>query len=131
MLANDVASGLENIGASMGWSKIGVATEQSALNSAQAAANSGKAVVAAKKGRTDSAGVTHPGHVVLIIPGTAQRYDFDDTVNGYAVAFRWGTLVAPNSASFFLDRPDRFFIGCPLSATWQAPDGVGLYSKPY
>src|SRR5437016_5068379 len=118
MLANDIASGLENTGASMGWSKIGLATEQSALNNAQAAANSGKAVVAAKKGRVDAAGVTHPGHVVLIIPGAAQRYDFDDTVNGHAVAFRWGTLVAPNSASFFLDRPDKFFIGCPLSATW-------------
>lgn len=130
MLANDIASGLENTGASMGWSKIGVATDQNALNKAQAAANAGKAVVAAKKGRVDGAGVTHAGHVVLIIPGTAQNYDFDDVVNGRQVAFRWGTLVAPNSASFFLDRPDKFFIGCPLSATWQAPDGVGLYSKP-
>ena len=51
-----------------------------------------------EKDVTHPAGVTHPGHVVLIIPGTAQRYDFDDTVNGHAVAFRWGTLVAPNSA---------------------------------
>jgi len=125
MLANDIASGLENTAASMGWSKIGMATDQGALDRAQAAANSGKAVVAAKKGHD-----SHAGHVVLIIPGTAQRYDFDDTVKGNAVAFRWGTLVAPNSASFFLDRPDKFFIGCPLSATWQAPDGVGLYSKP-
>jgi hypothetical protein len=130
MLANDIASGLENTGASMGWSKIGVATDQGALNNAQAAANAGKAVVAARMGRVDAGGVTHPGHVVLIIPGTAQRYDFTDTVNGHEIAFRWGTLVAPNSASFFLDRPDKFFIGCPLSATWQAPDGVGLYSKP-
>jgi hypothetical protein len=130
MLANDIASGLENTAASMGWSKIGMATDQAALNNAQTAANAGKAVVAARKGRVDNAGVTHAGHVVLIIPGTAQRYDFDDTVNGHAVAFRWGTLVTPNSASFFLDRPDKFFIGCPLSATWQAPDGVGLYSKP-
>lgn len=129
MLANDIASGLENTAAALGWSKIGVATDQGALNSAQTLANDGKPVVAAKKGRqVDGAPIA--GHVVLIIPGTAQRYDFDDTVKGKVVPFRWGKLITPNSASFFLDRPDKFFLGCPLSATWQAPDGIGLYSKP-
>jgi hypothetical protein len=125
MLANDIASGLENNGASMGWKKIGVATDQSALFNAQDFANAGKPVVAARLGRLDGA-TRHPGHVVLIIPGTAQNYDFDDA----GVAFSWGSLVAPNSASFFLDRPDKFFMGCPLSATWQRPDDVGLYYKP-
>jgi len=48
---------------------------------------------------------------------------------GASVAPRWGELVTPNSASFFLDRPDKFFLGCPLSPTWQKPDGAGLYLK--
>ena len=127
MLANDIASGLEQ--PALGWKKIGVATDQSALDRAQVLANSGKPVVAARLGRLDG-GVRHPGHVVLIIPGKAQKYDFEDIVNNTPVAFQWGQLVAPNSASFFLDRPDKVFFGCPLSATWQKPDGVGLYYKP-
>jgi len=128
MLANDIASGLEKAAPSVGWTKIGVATDQSALDMAQAHANSGKPVVAARLGRLDGE-IRRPGHVVLIIPGTAQKYDFDDVVNNKPVVFQWGKLVAPNSASFFLDRPDKFFFGCPLSATWQRPDGVGLYYK--
>jgi hypothetical protein len=129
MLANDIASGLENTAASMGWSKIGVATDQSALDKAQGYANSGKPVVAARLGRLDGE-IRHPGHVVLIIPGTAQKYEFEDVVKNKTIKFQWGDLVAPNSASFFLDRPDKFFFGCPLSATWLKPDGVGLYYKP-
>jgi hypothetical protein len=128
MVANDIANGLEVPG-NAGWTKIGLATNQGSLSRAQDLANSGKPVVAARLGRQDGA-VRHAGHVVLIIPGTAQKYDFDDIVNGNPVAFAWGDLVTPNAASFFLDRPDKFFLGCPLSATWQKPDGVGLYYKP-
>jgi hypothetical protein len=89
MLANDIASGLENTAASIGWSKIGVATDQSALDKAQAYANSGKPVVAARLGRLDGE-IRHPGHVVLIIPGTAQKYDFEDVVNNKTIKFQWG-----------------------------------------
>src|SRR5262249_464819 len=128
MVANEIANGLEVPG-NAGWTKIGFATDQASLSRAQDLANSGKPVVAARLGRLDGA-VRHPGHVVLIIPGTAQKYDFDDVVNGTPVAFGWGNLVTPNAASFFLDRPDKFFLGCPLSATWQKPDGIGLYYKP-
>jgi hypothetical protein len=60
--------------------------------------------------------------VALIIPGTAQAYAFD--------GFQWGDLRTPNTASFFLDQPNRFFVGCPLSAVWKKPDLVGLYYKP-
>jgi hypothetical protein len=125
MLANDIASGLEVPGNTPGWLKVGLATDQSALSRAQDFANAGEPVIAARLGRLD-AGVRHPGHVVSIIPGTAQKYDFDDVVNGNAIVFGWGNLVTPNAASFFLDRPDKMFLGCPLSATWQKPDGVGL-----
>jgi len=128
MIANDIANGLE-VSGNAGWTKIGLATDQASLTKAQDLANSGRPVVAARLGRLDGA-LRHAGHVVLIIPGTAQKYDFDDVVNGKSVVFGWGALVPPNAASFFLDRPDKFFLGCPLSATWQKPDGVGLYYKP-
>lgn len=120
MLANDIVNGLEMPG-NAGWKKIGVATQQDALNKAQELANEGKAVVVARKGPVVD-GARRPGHVALILPGTAQNYAFD--------GFSWGGLVAPNSASFFLDRPDRMFFGCPLSAVWKKPDDVGLYYKP-
>ncbi len=120
MLANDIVNGLEMPG-NAGWKKIGTATQQDALNKAQALANEGKAVVVARKGPIID-GTRRPGHVALILPGTAQNYAFD--------GFSWNTLVAPNSASFFLDKPERMFFGCPLSAVWKKPDDVGLYYKP-
>lgn len=120
MLANDIVNGLEMPG-NAGWKKIGVATQQDALNTAQELANEGKAVVVARKGPIVD-GARRPGHVALILPGKAQNYTFD--------GFTWGSLIAPNSASFFLDKPDRMFFGCPLSAVWKKPDDVGLYYKP-
>lgn len=120
MLANDIVNGLEMPG-NAGWKKVGVATQQDALTKAQTLANEGKAVVAARKGPVVG-GVRRPGHVALILPGTAQNYAFD--------GFSWGGLIAPNSASFFLDNPDRMFFGCPLSAVWKKPDDVGLFYKP-
>ncbi|MER8976264.1 hypothetical protein [Mesorhizobium sp. M0800] len=120
MLANDIANGLQMPG-NAGWKKIGVATDQAALDQAQSLANKGSPVVAARLGRLDD-GVRRPGHVALILPGTSQQYDFD--------GFHWGGLSAPNSASLFLDTPDRMFIGCPLSAVWIRPNDVGLYYKP-
>jgi hypothetical protein len=115
MLANDIVNGLENPG-NAGWTKLGEATDQGVLDAAQEKANAGLPVVAARAG-VDG----RPGHVALIIPGTAQAYDFD--------GFMWNGLVAPNTASFFLDKPERGFIGCPLSAVWHKPSGVGLYYK--
>jgi len=121
MLANDIANGLDVPG-NAGWTKIGVATDQSALDKAQDFANQSLPVVAARKGVGGDA-----GHVVLIMPGTAQNYQFETDTGR---KFQWGDLVAPNSASFFLNHPERMFISCPLSATWMKPDGVGLYYKP-
>lgn len=121
MLANDIVNGLEVHG-NAGWQKIGVATDQAALDRAQELANQGKPVVAARVGALKQDGTRGPGHVALIIPGTTEKFSFD--------GFSWGPLRAPSSASFFLDKPDRFFAGCPLSAVWRKPNDVGLYSKP-
>ena len=121
MLANDIVNGLEQTG-NAGWKKIGIATDQDVLASAQELANGGKAVVAARLGNKKPDGTRGPGHVVLILRGTLEVYQFMD--------FMWGSLKTPNSASFFLDKVDRMFVGCPLSTTWRRPDGVGLYYKP-
>lgn len=116
MLANDITIGLEQPGNAK-WRKIGLATDQVALDEAQRLANESKPVVAARFGASG-----RPGHVALVMPGTSQLYNFE--------GFSWGALRAPNSASFFLDQPRRFFVGCPLSAVWRKPDNVGLFYKP-
>lgn len=121
MLANDIVNGLAVPG-NAGWSKIGLATSQDALDRAQDLANQGRPVVAARVGQPKPDGSVGPGHVALIIPGTTQSYAFD--------GFQWGDLRAPNTASFFLDQPNRFFVSCPLSAVWIKADRVGLYYKP-
>ncbi len=113
-LANDIANGLSTPGNIPGWVKLGDASEQSVLDEAQAAANEGAQVVAVKPAKI-------AGHVVLILPGAVEKLD----VSG----FGWGNLRAPNSASFFLNHPERVFVGCPLSVTWKAPTGVAIYVK--
>lgn len=120
-LANDIVNGLEVPGNS-GWKKIGQATEQSSLDKAAQLANSGKPVIAARIGRRNVDGSIGAGHVALIIPGALEVYAFD--------GFGWGSLKTPSAASFFIDKPDRLFVGCPLSAVWLRPDGVTLYYKP-
>jgi len=113
-LANDIANGLSTPGNIPGWTRLGEATDQSVLDKAQALANEGAQVVAVKP-------APKAGHVVLILPGSTEQFNLP--------GFSWGSLRAPNSASFFLNKPDRVFIGCPLSATWRAPAGVIVYSK--
>ena len=113
-LANDIANGIATPGNIPGWSRIGEATGQAVLDQAQALANTGAQVVAIKT-------ATGAGHVVLILPGQTEKYS--------RTGFSWGGLRAPNSASFFLNHPERVFVGCPLSITWKAPAGVTIYAK--
>jgi len=114
LLANDIANGLNTAGNIRGWTKLGEASEQAVLEKAQSLSNEGAQVVAVKT-------APRAGHVVLILPGSTERFDLP--------GFSWGTLKTPNSASFFLNNPERVFVGCPLSATWRSPDGVELYFK--
>lgn len=113
-LASDIANGLSTPGNIPGWAKIGEATDQAVLDKAQAAANDGAQVVAVKPAKP-------AGHVVLILPGAVEKLDVP--------GFSWGNLRAPNSASFFLNHPERVFVGCPLSVTWKAPTGVSIFVK--
>ena len=121
MLANDIAHGLANSAASLGWSKVGNASDQTALDKAQAYANAGRAVVAARKGIAKADGTVGPGHVVLIMPGQTEVYSAKD--------FGWNNLSTPNSASVFLNAPARTYLSCPLSASWKKPDGVEIFVK--
>jgi hypothetical protein len=113
-LANDIANGIATPGNIPGWSRIGEATDQAVLDRAQALANTGAQVVALKTAQG-------AGHVVVILPGQTEKYP--------RAGFSWGDLKAPNSASFFLNHPERVFVGCPLSITWKAPASVAIYAK--
>ena len=132
-VANEIATGMSQPGnrASMGWSLIGKGDDQAALVQAQTLANAGLAVIAVREGRpkANATGPTTlgPGHVVLILPGTLEKYAA--TEPGGA-KHDWGNLQTPNSASQFLDRADKMYLGCPLSSAWRKPDAkILLLSK--
>lgn len=108
MTANQIAGAVKTSG---NWTKLGNASEQTALDQAQGYANVKKAIIAV------SSGSPH-GHVALILPGS-------QTQSG-----SWG-LKVPNSASFFLNKPDKSYIGKPLSFAWTSPNGVEIYGRNF
>jgi hypothetical protein len=108
MTANEIAGA---VAASGNWTKLGNASDQKALNEAQGYANVKKAIIAV------SSGSPH-GHVAIILPGS-------QTQSG-----SWG-LKVPNSASFFLNKPDKSYIGKPLSFAWTTPNGVSIYGRNF
>jgi hypothetical protein len=115
MVANNIANGLIMPG-NAAWTLIGLATDQASLEKAQKLANQGKQVVAT---RSESA---RPGHVALILPGQMEE--------PYGAPKDWRGLKSPNSAAFLLDRPEKAYVGCPLSfAGWTNPQGVKLFYK--
>lgn len=112
--ANTIAAQV-SVQKSNGWTKVGGATDQSALTRAQSLANSGAMVVAVKTG------VAH-GHVALVLAGT--------TLSPIDPHSPWRLLATPNAASAFLGNESAAFVGCPLHYVWKAgPEGVELYSK--
>jgi hypothetical protein len=121
MLANDIYNGLTQPG-NLRWRELGPATNQVALDEAQRLANDSKPVVAARLGAVGPGG-RRAGHVALILPGATADAVFSDDYN-------WGLLRTPNSASEFLDRADRMYMGCPLSVAWKRPTDVRLFTKP-
>jgi hypothetical protein len=94
------------------WTSLGDAGTQAALTQAQGYANLQKAVIAVFK---NTAGV---GHVALIVPGTLQH------------SGAWN-LDCPNSASFFLDRPEKSYICKQLAYAFQTPDNVVIYGRNF
>lgn len=94
------------------WTLLGDAGVQQTLTDAQEYANRKKAVIAVQYNSTGH------GHVAIVIPGALQP------------SGTW-RLKCPNSASFFLNRPNRAYISKPLSYAFTAPDGVKLYGRNY
>ena len=85
------------------WTRLGVATDQQVLMQAQEYANQKKAIVATKY---VSGGI---GHVALILPGSLK------------LSPSWNMQV-PNSASFFINRPNMSYVSGPLSKAFVASD---------
>jgi hypothetical protein len=92
------------------WVDLGPANSQGSLDAAQQAANCGRAVIATEFNPTGS------GHVALILPGV-------ESASG-----NWG-LNVPNSASFFVDKPDKAYIGKGLSYAFSSADGIEIYAR--
>lgn len=92
-----------------GWDHLGGVSDQAALKKAQEAANCGRAVVAVM---TAEGG----GHVAIILPGPMSH------------SAGW-KLDTPNSASFFMHKPEKSFAGKPLAYSFGSPQGVELYAK--
>jgi hypothetical protein len=103
--ANEIAT---FVSSSPRWEKLGTASNQSALKKAAAIAAAGHAVIATQRGDPH-------GHVALILPGPL------------SASGSWA-LQTPNSASFFIGRSDRSYVGCKLSYAFQNPSGVELYA---
>ncbi|HEY3197821.1 MAG TPA: hypothetical protein VGJ57_07385 [Nitrospirales bacterium] len=93
------------------WTLLGPASNQVALERAQAYANLNTPVIAVYESAPH-------GHVAVILPGNL-RY-----------SLQWN-LQAPNSASVFLDRPYKSYVGLMLSNAFQASHlpSVMLYSR--
>ena len=109
--ANQIAARLTQIPGL--WEPLGAADRQSALDQAVAKANAGLAVIAVWQG-------TPHGHVALILPGATTR------------SGSWG-LQTPCAASFFLDNPQKAFVGCPLSYAFSSDkkQDVRLYARRF
>jgi hypothetical protein len=93
------------------WTLLGSASSQLALDRAQTYANLNTPVIAVY--------VSDPhGHVAVVLPGTLEY------------SGQWN-LHVPNSASGFLDRPHKSYVGLRLSNAFQASDlpKVKLYTR--
>ena len=111
LLANEIADFLAKEDK---WTLLGKGSEQSALNEAQGYANLGKAVVAVLKSNSGH------GHVAIILPGES------------GPSSAWG-LNVPNSASFFIYKPESSYIGKKLSYAFKSKNkgNVLLYGRNY
>jgi hypothetical protein len=93
------------------WTLLGSASSQVALDRAQTYANLNAPVIAVY--------VSDPhGHVAVVLPGSLQY------------SGQWN-LHAPNSASVFLNKPHKSYVGLRLSNAFQVSDlpKVKLYTR--
>lgn len=89
------------------WQPVGLATSQQALDNAQQNANNSKTTIAFDPNKSH--------HVAIILPGSTTKSN------------SWG-LSTPNSASFFVHKPESY-INKGLSYSYSSPDGIVLYTK--
>lgn len=106
LLANQVVSKLF-IELSDKWENLGACDSQDALDSAQAAANSNRCVIAAWQ-NPDNA---QPGHVALILPGQQKK----GWVNAQLLP---NGMMVPNAANFAQGAPNQNFICDRLSGAF-------------
>lgn len=109
LTANEVAT---YVTTSDKWTLLGPASSQEVLNEAQGYANVKKAVIAVLPAQPY-------GHVAIVLPGNLEESQ------------QWGGLKVPNSASFFLNRPQKSYIGKKLSFAFSTPDGVKIYGRNF
>jgi hypothetical protein len=109
MTANEIANFVES--STDKWTLLGKAGDQKTLNQAQGYTNLKKAVIAVLRGNPH-------GHVALIIPG-------EQTFSG-----NW-QLNVPNSASFFLNKPEKSYVGKGLSFAFSSPADVKIYGRNF
>lgn len=89
----------DKVAAAGNWKLIGSVLNDNNALCAQAAANSALPVIAVMKG-------TRHGHIALVIPGEPSK------------APSWGNKLAPNSASFFYEKPKNTYVNGPLSKAY-------------
>ncbi len=109
LVANDIARYVANHPDE--WTLLGPASSQGALDRAQTYANLNAPVIAVY--------VSDPhGHVAVVLPGSLEY-------SGH-----WN-MHAPNSASVFLNKPHKSYVGLRLSNAFQASDlpKVKLYMR--
>lgn len=91
------------------WEKVGPASDQSALDKAQAAANAGRAAFAIDEG-------DKYGNIAIILAGESQR------------STKWG-LNCPNSASLFMKGHKYSYIEKGLNYAWKDNSDVYVYVR--
>ena len=95
---------------SSNWKLLGDASSQDILKQAQDAANNNKAVVAMRVSDNGA------DHISVIAPGSL-------------VSCGKLGLKCPNSVSFFVNNPDKSYIGKPLAYSFKTLDGVKIYTR--
>jgi hypothetical protein len=91
------------------WEKVGQASDQSALDKAQAAANEGRAAFAIDEG-------DQYGNIAIILAGEAKR------------STKWG-LDCPNSASMFMGGHKYSYMNKGLNYAWKDNSDVYVYVR--
>jgi hypothetical protein len=95
---------------SSNWKLLGDAGTQDILTQAQASANGNKAVVAMMP---SDAGADH---ISVIAPGSL-------------VSCGKAGLKCPNSVSFFINNPDKSYVGKPLAYSFKSLEGIKIYVR--